>query len=81
MARFCFVSQKRRALGNLEKFLFLSSNYTLVETSTVNAILKRTFNKLGFEGISIQSLRYTYRDNCLEEGLFQEEIIKLYEIS
>lgn len=77
LVRFCFVSQKRRALGNPEKFLFLSSNYTLVETSTVNAILKRTFNKLGFEGISTQSLRYTYRDNCLEEGLLQEEIIKL----
>lgn len=77
LVRFCFVSQKRRALGNPEKFLFLSTNYTLVEKSTVNAILKRTFNKLGFEGISTQSLRYTYRDNCLEEGLLQEEIIKL----
>lgn len=77
LVKFCFVEQKRKALGNSEKFLFLSSNHTLVEPSTINATLKRTFSKLGFTGICTQSLRYTYRNNCLEEGFLHEEIIKL----
>ena len=75
--KFCFIQQKRISKANPDTLLFVSRNYTLVEPSTINATLKRTLSKLGINGICTQSLRYTYRDNCLRNGLSQEDIQKL----
>lgn len=60
-----------------ENFLFLSRNYTLAIPSTINKGLQKIMNSIGSENIQTQSLRYTYRDNCLKNGLTPNEIIKL----
>ena len=65
------------AKTNPENFLFLSRNYTLVMPGTINKILQKIMNNIGSKNIQTQSLRYTFRDECLKNGLKPEEITKL----
>ena len=65
------------AKTNPENYLFLSRNYTLVMPGTINKILQKIMNNIGSKNIQTQSLRYTFRDECLKNGLTQKEIIKL----
>ena len=65
------------AKSNPDNFLFLSRNLTLVAPGTINKILQKTMSNLGTKNIQTQSLRYTYRDNLLKDGLKNEEIIKI----
>lgn len=44
---------------------------------TINKILQKIMNNIGSKNIQTQSLRYTFRDECLKNGLTQKEIIKL----
>ena len=65
------------AKTNPENYLFLSRNYTLVMPGTINKILQKIMNNIGSKNIQTQSLRYTFRDECLKNGLTQKEITKL----
>ena len=65
------------ARANPNNFLFLSKNHTLVNPGTINKILQKTMSRLGSNNIQTQSLRYTYRDNLLKDGLKHEEITKI----
>lgn len=65
------------AKTNPENFLFLSRNYTLVMPGTINKILQKIMNNIGSKNIQTQSLRYTFRDECLRNGLTQKEITKI----
>ena len=44
---------------------------------TINKILQKVMNNIGSKNIQTQSLRYTFRDECLRNGLTQKEITKI----
>lgn len=63
------IEQMKIAETNRDNQLFLSPNGRYVDGRNINAILKLRLAKLGIEGISTRSLRYTYGTICVEAGM------------